>query len=160
MALEQSSEVQSSHSAQLGSTIARFRTTMHAWLHPLSAAAVLTTVALQLSPMPSSLEIKRACDVKRYDGYPYFSVLAGATQWCIYGSFGAWKTKDTNLLTMVAANFPGMMFGVFYITNFFRFVPADDARNSALKRYLAFGGTLLMTELISCVVLGSGAVWW
>merc|ERR1719359_1435520 len=138
MALEQSSEVQSSHSAQLGSTIARFRTTMHAWLHPLSAAAVLTTVALQLSPMPSSLEIRRERDVKRYDGYPYFSVLAGATQWCLYGSYAAFTTHDMNLLTMVAANGPGVFLGLFYVSNFFRFVPAEDARNSALKKYLLF----------------------
>lgn len=158
-AVKQSSGAHTSGLVEVG-VMARFRTTMHAWLHPLSAAAVLTTVALQLSPMPSSLEIRRERDVKRYDGYPYFSVLAGATQWCLYGSYTAYKTHDMNVLTMVAANAPGMFFGIFYITNYFRFVPVGDARGSALKGYLAFGFGLLMMELASCVFLGRGAVFW
>jgi len=142
------------------STAGRLTKRLHEWLHPLSAAAVVTTIALQLSPLPSSLEIQKARDVKRYDGYPYFSVLAGASQWCLYGSFAAWMTRDMNLLTMVAANGPGVMLGIFYISNFFRFVPAEDARRAALKRYLSFGGALLLMELIACVTLWRGAVFW
>eukprot|EP00747_Dinoflagellata_sp_TGD_P163947 gnl/TRDRNA2_/TRDRNA2_183196_c0_seq1.p1 gnl/TRDRNA2_/TRDRNA2_183196_c0~~gnl/TRDRNA2_/TRDRNA2_183196_c0_seq1.p1 ORF type:complete len:310 (-),score=40.97 gnl/TRDRNA2_/TRDRNA2_183196_c0_seq1:154-1083(-) len=136
------------------------RATLHEWLHTLSLAAVVTTVALQMSPLPSSLEIKRERDVKRYDGYPYFAVLAGATQWCIYGAYGAWATHDINLLTMVAANGPGVMLGIFYVSNFFAFVPADDARDLALKRYLRFFCGLLLAEFTSCLVIGHAAVFW
>jgi solute carrier family 50 protein (sugar transporter) len=113
-----------------------------------------------MSPLPSSLEIKGARNVKRYDGYPYFSVLAGATQWCIYGSFGAYSNRDPTLLTMVAANGPGIFLGIFYITTYLYFVPADDCRCAALKRYLKFGAVLLLAEIIGCVVLGHGAVFW
>lgn len=138
----------------------RLEQKLHPWLHPLSAAAVITTIALQLSPMPSSLEIRRDRDVKRYDGYPYFAVLAGATQWCLYGSYAAFESKDMNFLTMVGANGPGMLFGVFYISNFFRFVPKEDARKSALRGYLMVGGMLLLAEIAACITLGRGAVWW
>jgi len=138
----------------------RLKAKLHTWLRPLSAAAVLTTIALQMSPLPSSLEIKRERDVKRYDGYPYFSVLAGATQWCIYGSYAAYTSKDMNFLTMVAANGPGVLLGSFYITNFFRYVPVEDGRNAALKRYLTIGATLVLGEVACCVVYGAGAVFW
>jgi solute carrier family 50 protein (sugar transporter) len=142
------------------SAASRLTKRLHEWLHPLSAAAVVTTVALQMSPLPSSLEIKKARDVKRFDGYPYFAVLAGATQWCLYGSFASWMTHDMNLLTMVAANGPGVMLGTFYVTNFFRFVPAEDDRNAALKQYLTFGGVLLLLEGLACITLWHGAVFW
>lgn len=132
----------------------------HQWLHPLSAAAVVTTVALQLSPLPSTLEIRRDRDVKRYDGYPYFAVLAGATQWCIYGSYAAMTSKDMNFLTMVAANGPGVAFGIFYISNYFRFIPTEDARNAALKGYLKIGLAILIAEFTSCIVLGRQSVFW
>lgn len=142
------------------SAAGRLKMKLHQWLHPLSAAAVITTVALQMSPLPSSLEIKRERDVKRYDGYPYFSVLAGATQWCLYGSYASLCTHDMNFLTMVAANFPGVMLGTFYVTNFFRFVPVEDGRNGALKGYLSIGFGILVAELIAAIVLGHGAVFW
>lgn len=151
--------VQSSQLLEL-SFVSHLESKLHQWLRPLSAAAVVTTIALQLSPMPSSVEIKRDRDVKRYDGYPYFSVLAGATQWCLYGSYAAYQLQDMTLLTMVAANSPGMMFGIFYVSNFFRFVPADDVRNAMLKRYLSFGLVLLLAELAACAVLRHGAVFW
>jgi solute carrier family 50 protein (sugar transporter) len=138
----------------------RLEQTLHPWLHPLSVAAVVTTVALQLSPMPSSLEIKRDRDVKRYDGYPYFSVLAGATQWCLYGSYSAYQLHDSSFLTMVAANGPGMFFGIFYISNFFRFCPPEDPRYSALKKYLSIGAALLLVQAATCIVLGRGGVFW
>jgi len=138
----------------------RLETTLHQWLHPLSAAAVITTIALQLSPLPSSMEIQRDRDVKRYDGYPYFAVLAGASQWCLYGSYAAWQAHDANFLTMVAANGPGVLLGMFYITNFFRFVPTEDVRNMQLQRYLTFAGVLVLMELACCIVLGHGAVFW
>lgn len=142
------------------STMGRLKSTLHQYLHPLSAAAVITTVALQLSPMPSSLEIRRERDVKRYDGYPYFAVLAGATQWCLYGSYAAMTSGDMNFLTMVAANFPGTTFGIFYITNFFRYCPDDDHRNGALKQFLSIGLVILLTELATCVLIGRAAVFW
>jgi len=154
-----SAGVGTSETVQL-SRMTRLKMTMHKLLRPLSAAAVITTVALQLSPLPSSMEIKRDQDVKRYDGYPYFSVLAGATQWCLYGSFTSHMTGDRNVLTMVAANSPGVFFGLFYITNFFRFVPAGDVRDSALKRYLSIGAVIMLAELVSCVMLGHGAIFW
>merc|ERR1719352_1291218 len=52
------------------------------------------------------------------------------------------------------------MFGIFYVSNFFRFVPADDVRNAMLKRYLSFGLVLLLAELAACAVLSHGAVFW
>lgn len=147
------------HSALLLlSTGHRITAQLHQWLHPLSAAAVATTIALQLSGMPSSLEIQRARDVKRYDGYPYFAVLAGASQWCLYGSFTALVTHDATLWTMVAANGPGLLFGLFYVSTFLRFVPEGDKRRAALKGYLLFGAALLLVELASCAALGRRAV--
>lgn len=142
------------------STVSRIQSKMHQWLHTLSASAVVTTVALQMSPLPSSLEIKRERDIKRYDGYPYFAVLAGATQWCIYGSFAAFTSHDMNFLTMVAANGPGVFLGTFYCTNFFRFVPYDDPRNAALKRYLSIGAGLVLAQLLGCCFFGRSAVFW
>lgn len=144
----------------LQSTSHQLQTTLHQWLHALSLAAVITTICLQLSPLPSSLEIKGARCVKRYDGYPYFSVLAGATQWCIYGSFAAYTLHDPTLLTMVAANGPGIIFGIFYVSTYLSFVPASDGRCTALKRYLKFGLALLLAELVGCFVLGHSAVFW
>mmetsp|Transcript_127056 Transcript_127056/g.247597 ORF Transcript_127056/g.247597 Transcript_127056/m.247597 type:complete len:308 (-) Transcript_127056:128-1051(-) len=141
-------------------TSSRIHEKLHEYIHPLSGAAVVTTVALQLSPLPSTLEIRRDKNVKRYDGYPYFAVLAGASQWCLYGAFAAMKLKDANFLTMVAANGPGVMMGSFYISSYFRFVPKDDARSVALKWYLAVGCTLFFSELIACHVLGKTAVFW
>merc|ERR1719359_1851266 len=52
------------------------------------------------------------------------------------------------------------MFGIFYVSNFFRFVPADDARNAGLKRYLSVGLAVLLAELATCAMLGRGAVFW
>lgn len=98
--------------------------------------------------------------MKRYDGYPYFAVLAGATQWCLYGSFAAFMLHDQTVLTMVAANGPGVILGIFYVTTFLRFVPTGDARSSALKRYLSFGCALLAIELAGCVAYGRAAVFW
>lgn len=138
----------------------RTHETLHVWLHPLSGAAVITTVALQLSPMPSCLEIRRDRDVKRYDGYPYFTVLAGATQWCIYGSSAALASGDLSFLTMVAANGPGIIFGIFYVTTFLRTVPLEDPRRSALHGYLCFGLVLLLAEAYSVVKYRSAVVYW
>lgn len=134
--------------------------TLHQYLHPLSGAAVVTTVALQLSPLPSTLEIRREKNVKRYDGYPYFAVLAGASQWCLYGAFAAITLKDVNFLTMVAANGPGVVMGLFYVSTYFSFVQKDDARSVALKRFLAVGCTIFVSELIACHVLHGKAVFW
>jgi len=131
---------------------------LHEYLQPLSGAAVVTTIALQLSPLPSTLEIRRDKSVKRYDGYPYFSVLAGASQWCIYGTFSAWKLQDKTLLTMVAANGPGVVMGLFYIWSYFQYVPADDSRRLSLKRYLQFGCILLCGEFVTCHLFRRSAV--
>lgn len=144
----------------LQSATHRFQSTLHQWLCSLSLAAVITTVCLQLSPLPSSLEIRGARCVKRYDGYPYFSVLAGATQWCVYGSFAAYALRDTTLLTMVAANGPGIFFGIFYVSTYLSYVPASDCRRAALKGYLKFGITLLLAEFVGVLVLGHAAVFW
>lgn len=141
-------------------TSSRVHHTLHEYIHPLSGAAVVSTVALQLSPLPSTLEIRREKNVKRYDGYPYFAVLAGASQWCLYGAFAAMTLKNANFLTMVAANGPGVAMGLFYIASYFRFVPKDDARNVALKWYLVVGCTLFFSELILCHVLRGAAVFW
>jgi len=130
---------------------------LHEYLRPLSGAAVMTTVALQLSPLPSTLEIRRDKSVKRYDGYPYFSVLAGASQWCIYGTFAAWQLRDATFLTMVAANGPGLLMGVFYISSYFQFVPTEDARRAALKRYLQLGGAILCAQVVVCCLFWSSA---
>merc|ERR1719162_2776816 len=61
---------------------------------------------------------------------------------------------------MVAANGPGVLLGIFYITNFLRFVPTEDVRKNALHRFLMFGGVLLLSELACCIVLGRGGVFW
>jgi hypothetical protein len=113
-----------------------------------------------MSPLPSILEIRRDKSVKRYDGYPYFSVLAGATQWCVYGSFAAWALKDTTVLTMVAANGPGVIMGFFYISTYFQYVPDEDSRGSMLNRYLQLGALILLCEFSACCLLGSAAVFW
>jgi solute carrier family 50 protein (sugar transporter) len=131
---------------------------LHDYLQPLSGAAVVTTIALQLSPLPSTLEIRRDKSVKRYDGYPYFSVLAGASQWCIYGAFSAWKLHDKTLLTMLAANGPGVVMGLFYIWSYFQYVPAEDPRRLSLKRYLQVGCILLCGEFAICCLFGRSAV--
>lgn len=131
---------------------------LHDYLQPLSGAAVVTTIALQLSPLPSTMEIRRDNSVKRYDGYPYFSVLAGASQWCIYGAFSAWKLHDKTLLTMVAANGPGVVMGLFYIWSYFQYVPAEDPRRLSLKRYLQVGCILLCGEFAICYLFGRSAV--
>jgi len=133
---------------------------LHEYIHPLSGAAVVSTVALQLSPLPSTLEIRRDKNVKRYDGYPYFAVLAGASQWCLYGAFAAMTLKNVNFLTMVAANGPGVVMGLFYISIYFGFVPKDDSRSVALKWYLAVGCLVFFSELIACHVLHGAAVFW
>jgi len=138
----------------------KFKQKLHEYLHPLSGAAVVTTIALQLSPLPSTLEIRGAGSVKRYDGYPYFSVIAGATQWCLYGSFAAIMLNNMTLFTMVAANGPGVILGLFYVSTYLRFVPPGDARSAALKRYLMFGCGLLVSELIGCALFGVSAVFW
>jgi len=131
---------------------------LHEYLRPLSGAAVATTIALQLSPLPSTLEIRKDKSVKRYDGYPYFSVLAGASLWCIYGAFSAWVLHDRTLLTMVAANGPGVVMGLFYIWSYFQYVPAEDPRRLSLIRYLQFGCILLCCEFAMCWLLGRSAV--
>jgi len=142
----------SSEFIQVGA-LARLKMMLHAWMHPLSVAAIITTIALQLSPMPSSLEIKRDRDIKRYDGYPYVAVLANATQWCLYGSFAVLVLHDMSHLTMILANGPGVICGIFYVVNYLRFAPKEDARSSALKRYLVFGLCLLLVNLAACVLL-------
>merc|ERR1719161_1717105 len=119
---------------------------LHKWWHTLSVAAISTTVALQLSPMPSCLEIFRGGDVKRYDGYPYFAVLAGATQWCIYGSAAAIVSGHSSFYTMFAANAPGVIFGVFYVIVFRRTADSKDVRRAALDRYLLLGLAVLLCE--------------
>lgn len=150
--------------AQRGSLLAvtmvvsQVQEAFHERLPPLRLAAVLTTVALQLSPIRSSLEIWRHGDVQRYDGYPYFTVLAGATQWCIYGAAAMATTGDTSFLTMVEANGPGVLFGVFYVMVYLRYVSPGDARSAALRSYLFGGAALLFAEVISLVVLRGHAV--
>lgn len=144
----------------ISSTLARTRDMVHKELTPLRVAAVVTTVALQLSPMRSSMEIWRNCDVKRYDGYPYFSVLTGAMQWCVYGASAAHFSGNWSFFTMVQANAPGVTFGIFYIAVFLRFVPSGDPRKAALLGYLKFLIALLALEVAGLVVLGSGAIWW
>lgn len=96
--------------------------------------------------------------MKRYDGYPYFTVLAGATQWCIYGAFSAWELQDMTLLTMVAANGPGVVMGLFYISSYFQYVSDEDSRRSSLKRYLQFGCALLCVEFLACHFFARSAV--
>jgi len=131
---------------------------LHKFLLPLQGSAVLTTVALQMSPLPSIMEIRRSKSVIRYDGYPYFTVLAGATQWCIYGAFSAWELNDVTLLTMVAANGPGVVMGLFYVWSYFQHVPSGDLRSSALKRYLQLGCMILCMECSACYLFARSAV--
>lgn len=132
---------------------------MHAWIRPLSLAAVLTTIALQASGMPSSFEIRKDRDVKRYDGYPYFTVLAMGVQWCIYGTCGALR-GETTLLTMVEANLPGVVFGIFYCSNYLSFVPSGDERCKALKGYLKGLATLMVLEIIAFMCTPDRAVFY
>jgi len=142
------------------STAYRVKEVLHEWLDLLRAGAVITTVALQLSPLRSVLEIMQCRDVKRYDGYPYFTVLAGATQWCIYGSSAGYFSGDHTFFTMVEANGPGIFFGIFYVTQFFRWVPKGEARDTALQGYLRIGGLLLLTEVICLVLFRERVVFW
>eukprot|EP00929_Paragymnodinium_shiwhaense_P001357 TRINITY_DN101587_c0_g1_i1.p1 TRINITY_DN101587_c0_g1~~TRINITY_DN101587_c0_g1_i1.p1 ORF type:complete len:323 (-),score=59.61 TRINITY_DN101587_c0_g1_i1:192-1160(-) len=144
----------------LAVAVSRTHETLHAWKHPLSGAAVVTTVALQLSPMPSCREIRRDRDVKRYDGYPYFTVLAGASQWCIYGAAAALASGDHSFFTMVAANGPGIFFGIFYVWSFLSIVDPKDERRSALRSYLWFGLALLVAEAAGVYAYRERTVYW
>lgn len=135
-------------------TLASIKQYLHPWLNPLRVGAVLTTVALQLSPMRSTLEIRRDGDVKRYDGYPYFTVLAGATQWCIYGASEAISSGDWTFFTMVQANGPGMIFGVFYISTYFANVSRKDPRDRALRNYLFVGACILLMQFVGLLMFG------
>jgi len=133
---------------------------LHPWLHSLSMGAIVTTIALQLSPMPSCLEIRREHNVKRYDGYPYFTVLAGATQWVIYGFAAAFFSWNPTFLTMCCANAPGVGFGVFYVTNFRHVCPKGDSRSAALDSYLLVGAVLLVCQALGLIAFGSHAVYY
>lgn len=141
-------------------SVLRLRQVLAHWLSPLQASAVVTTVFLQLSPLRSVLEIRKAHDVKRYDGYPYFTVLAGATQWCVYGVSASIATGDHTFYTMVAANGPGIFFGIFYITTFTTFLPRGDQRGKALQSYLMFGAGLLFIQAAALEWLRGRAVFW
>mmetsp|Transcript_130752 Transcript_130752/g.279664 ORF Transcript_130752/g.279664 Transcript_130752/m.279664 type:complete len:332 (+) Transcript_130752:68-1063(+) len=138
--------------------VSRVQEVLHERLPPLRFAAVLTTVALQLSPLRSCLEIRRRGDVQRYDGYPYFTVLAGAVQWCVYAAAATAATGDTTFLTMVEANGPGVLCGTFYVVVFLCCVKPGDARGAALRGYLFGGAALLFAEAIALVVLRGRAV--
>merc|ERR1719420_589136 len=141
-------------------TLAQIKQTLSPWLHHLQVGAVVTTVALQGSPLRSSLEIRRDRDVKRYDGYPYFTVLAGAMQWCIYGSTSALFLSDPSFWTMVFANGPGIFLGLFYISVFKRHCPKDDCRYPALDRYLTIGVLIVLAEAAAFVIFYKTAITW
>lgn len=129
-------------------------------LSPLKLAAIVTTVILQLSGLRTILEIQRDRDVKRYDPYPFFAILAGATQWCLYGVAAAMATGDWTHITMDEANGPGLCFGVFYVTIFFRYCPQNDARRAALRNYLCVGAFLLCVQAIAYYMIRERAVWY
>jgi hypothetical protein len=144
----------------LTSTLLRIKQELSPWLHHLQVSAVVTTVALQGSPLRSVLEIRRAGDVMRYDGYPYFTVLAGALQWCIYGSTSAIFLNDPSFWTMVFANGPGIFLGIFYIFVFKRHCPKDDVRSPALDNYLMIGLGIVLAEIAAFVIFDKVAITW
>lgn len=156
---EPNTEALVQQAAQLG-TLARIKESLSPWLHHLQVGAVVTTVALQGSPLRSVLEIRRQGDVMRYDGYPYFTVLAGAMQWCIYGSTSAVFLNDSSFWTMVFANGPGIFLGLFYIMTFKRHCPKDDERNPALDKYLTIGLFIMVAELAAFIVYYKVAIVW
>lgn len=150
----------SSGSSENTNALLRIKQKLSPWLHHLQVSAVVTTVALQGSPMRSSLEIRRDADIKRYDGYPYFTVLAGALQWCIYGSTSAIFLKDSSFWTMVFANGPGIFLGIFYVCVFKRHCPKDDIRGPALDRYLMIGLCIMLAEAAAFIVFDKVAITW
>merc|ERR1719456_1751248 len=147
-------------STSYANTLLRIKQNLSPWLHHLQVSAVVTTVALQGSPMRSSLEIRQDRDVKRYDGYPYFTVLAGAMQWCIYGSTSAIFLNDASFWTMVFANGPGIFLGLFYVMVFKRHCPKDDCRNPALDGYLTVGLFLILAEVAAFIIFYKTAITW
>jgi len=155
-----SSSSSTSYAATYAAALLKVKQQLAPWLHHLQVGAVVTTVALQGSPMRSSLEIRKACDVMRYDGYPYFTVLAGALQWCIYGSTSALILNDSSFWTMVFANGPGIFLGIFYITVFKRHCPKDDVRAPALDKYLTIGLFILLAEAAAFVIFDKVAIVW
>lgn len=141
-------------------TLLKIKKHLAPWLHHLQVSAVVTTVALQGSGLRSVLEIRKDRDIKRYDGYPYFTVLAGALQWCIYGSTSAIFLNDASFWTMVFANGPGIFLGIFYIVVFKRHCPKDDVRSPALDRYLMIGLCIVLGEVAAFIIFYKTAITW
>lgn len=136
------------------------KSALHLWLTPLRITAVALTVMLQMSPMRSVCEMHLRKDVLRYDGYPFFTVLAGATQWTLYGAAAAWATRDTTYYTMIESNGPGVILGLFYICVYCKYVKVGDERRGNMRRYLSAGFSVLVVEIVSLFVWHRKAVFW
>lgn len=130
------------------------------WLRPLRVLCIFLTVLLQLSPLRPVLEIRNKGDALQYDGFPFFIMLAGSLQWCMYGAAATVMSHNWNLFTLVESNGPGVVFGLFYVTMYCHCVRAGDARRGAMIRYIFIGGSILLLECLWLAASRRNAIPW
>jgi solute carrier family 50 protein (sugar transporter) len=94
---------------------------MHQWLRLLSfsfllkAAAIMSSVALTLSPLRIIWKIQNAKDTLTFAPYCFFCVAVCGLQWCSYGTFAFLVTSNYGFLILVYSNVLGVVMGTYYI---------------------------------------------
>uniref|UniRef100_A0A7S3RZ08 Bidirectional sugar transporter SWEET n=1 Tax=Strombidinopsis acuminata TaxID=141414 RepID=A0A7S3RZ08_9SPIT len=124
--------------------------------HILPSIAIGSSLAQQLSPLKSVMQMMEDKSVGEQESLPFVTLAFACGHWCLYGLLGWLIAGDTSMLTMVYANVFGSLLGLFYAGVFQR-TCTDDVELGKLDGYWKIVAGILACESAFAFLLNSGA---
>lgn len=117
----------------------------------VKAIAFFTNILLQLSPVRTMREIRRAGSTADLDALPFFTLFFSSLQWSFYASAGLALTGNAGMIDVIYANVGGVLLGASYLYSFYHH--SDTDKRKGVADMLWAGVCLLAFELLCLVIL-------
>lgn len=118
----------------------------------IKCIAVLSNVAMHLSPFPLVKEIKSAGATGDKDSAPFVSIAYCSSQSAFYGLYAYWVTSRSGFLVLCYSNVVGITMGMYYVVTFVGY--CKDANIMALtQKYLKAAAFLISIQAIAILTL-------
>mmetsp|Transcript_23272 Transcript_23272/g.72479 ORF Transcript_23272/g.72479 Transcript_23272/m.72479 type:complete len:400 (+) Transcript_23272:49-1248(+) len=135
-------------------TLAPWRSMVaHHWIEPVKIVkglALLSNLLLQLSPVRTVREIRRAGSTLDYDVFPIFTLFFCSLQWFSYALVGLLAVGDAAMVDVLRAYCGGVVLGAFYLLIFWQ--NCNDAEKRASLAQLVRGAVGLLSFEVLCLL--------
>lgn len=118
----------------------------------IKVLCVMSNLVAQVSPFPQVRVWETRGDTGSADAAPYVSIAYGGCQWCLYGLFAYFVTRQSGFLILLQSNMLGALLGAYYAATFFRVCKCESSRAS-MCNYLSAAACLAIFQMFAIAVL-------